>query len=50
MKLDDMVNKNYNVLNENDKLVWRYIYQHKVQCMEMSIEYLVNSAVFQEVQ
>ena len=42
MKLDDMVNKNYNVLNENDKLVWRYIYQHKVQCMEMSIEYLAK--------
>ena len=40
MRLESFVSKHYNELNPNDLIIWRYIYQHKEQCMEMNIETL----------
>lgn len=38
MKLDELVNKHYNDLNLNDLHIWRYIANHKEQCVNMTIE------------
>lgn len=38
MRLDELVNQNYQKLNENDLLIWRYIQEHKKECCSISVE------------
>lgn len=40
MKLEELVNKNYNVLNQNDLVIWKYIQGHKQECLKMSLKEL----------
>lgn len=42
MRLADLVNRNYNALNENDLMIWRFIQEHKQACAEISIEELAT--------
>lgn len=42
MRLDELVNKNYDRLNENDLMIWKYIKQHKTECCAISIESLAK--------
>lgn len=42
MRLDELVNENYNKLNENDLLIWQYIEKHKKECCSISIEELAK--------
>lgn len=42
MRLDELVNDNYDKLNENDLLIWRYIQGHKKECCSISIEELAS--------
>lgn len=42
MRLDELVNENYEKLNENDLLIWRYIQNHKKECCAISIEELAG--------
>lgn len=42
MRLESFVSKHYNELNPNDLIIWRYIYQHKEQCLAMNIETLAS--------
>ncbi|WP_430534943.1 MurR/RpiR family transcriptional regulator [Listeria rocourtiae] len=37
MKLEELVNKNYELLNQNDLHIWKYIQAHKKDCSSMSI-------------
>ena len=46
MRLDELINCNYNKLNENDLLIWQYIQNHKKECCAISIEELAENAVF----
>ncbi len=40
MTIDELVNKYYENLNENDLYIWNYISSHKKQCSTMTIEEL----------
>lgn len=42
MRLDELVNENYNKLNDNDLLIWQYIQNHKKECCSVSIEELAG--------
>lgn len=42
MRLDELVNENYNRLNDNDLLIWQYIQNHKKECCSGSIEELAG--------
>lgn len=42
MRLDELVNENYNRLNDNDLLIWQYIQNHKRECCSVSIEELAG--------
>ena len=42
MRLEELVNSNYNKLNDNDLLIWQYIQSHKKQCCDISIEELAD--------
>lgn len=42
MRLEELVNANYNKLNENDLLIWSYIQKHKKECSEIAIEELAG--------
>lgn len=42
MRLEELVNENYDRLNENDLLIWRYIQSHKKECCAVSIEDLAG--------
>lgn len=42
MRLDELINENYDKLNENDLLIWRYIQNHKKECCSVSIEELAG--------
>lgn len=43
MRLEELVNSNYNKLNDNDLLIWQYIQSHKKQCCDISIEELADT-------
>ena len=43
MTLDEIVEKKYDVLNENDLYIWQYIYHHKRSCQKMSIKDLAHA-------
>ena len=32
MRLEELVNKNYQSLNENDLYIWNYIIRHRKEC------------------
>ena len=40
MRLDELINEKYNILNDNDLLTWQYIQGHKKECSSVSIEKL----------
>lgn len=42
MRLEELVNKNYDKLNENDKMIWQYIRENKKKCCDISIEELAK--------
>lgn len=42
MKLDELVNKNYNQLSENDFYIWNYISKHRKECENLSIDQLAS--------
>lgn len=48
MRLDELINEKYNILNDNDLLIWQYIQGHKKECSSVSIEKLAANAVFHE--
>ncbi|ONI38667.1 hypothetical protein AN639_07240 [Candidatus Epulonipiscium fishelsonii] len=42
MTLEELVNKNYDNLNENDLHIWLYIVQNNTECEKLSIEALAS--------
>lgn len=42
MKLDELVNKNYNQLSENDFYIWNYISKNRKECENLSIDQLAS--------
>lgn len=42
MHLDELINSNYDKLNENDLLIWQYIQEHKKECCSISVEELAG--------
>lgn len=42
MRLEELVNQNYQKLNENDLMIWRYIQNHKKECQNIAIEELAQ--------
>lgn len=42
MKLEELVNKHYDSLNNTDMLIWQYIYNHKKACLNYSINELAD--------
>lgn len=40
MKLESLIEENYEKLNENDLYIWNYILHHKKECQTMSIQEL----------
>lgn len=43
MTLEELVDENYEKLNENDLYIWQYIYHHKRECQKMSIQELAHT-------
>ncbi|MEG0857302.1 MAG: MurR/RpiR family transcriptional regulator [Terrisporobacter sp.] len=42
MKIDELVNKHYDKLNQNDLHIWKYINSHKEECCNLSIHELAS--------
>lgn len=42
MKLEELINNNYDKLNENDRYIWKYICNNKRECCRMSIDELAK--------
>lgn len=42
MKLDELVNKYYKQLNENDLYIWNYISKHRKECETLTIDKLAH--------
>lgn len=42
MRLEELVNRNYDQLNENDLYIWNYISTHKKECEMLSIDDLAR--------
>lgn len=42
MCLEELVNKNYDKLNQNDIYIWRYIVKNKKKCSKLTIEELAS--------
>lgn len=42
MRLEELVNQNYQQLNDNDLYIWKYISSHKKECERLSIEQLAK--------
>jgi RpiR family transcriptional regulator, glv operon transcriptional regulator len=42
MNLDELVNKYYSSLNENDLYIWKYISNHRKECEKFTINELAN--------
>lgn len=40
--LEELVEKHYDSLNENDLYIWQYIHHHKSECQKMSIQELAR--------
>lgn len=46
MRLDELINSNYDKLNENDLLIWQYIQKHKKNAAPFPLKSWRQSAVF----
>lgn len=42
MQLEELINKNYKQLNDNDIYIWKYISSHKKECERLSIDDLAS--------
>ena len=42
LKLEELINRNYNQLNKNDLLIWEYISTHRKECENMAIDELAR--------
>lgn len=42
MRIEELVNKNYHSLNENDLYIWQYISAHRKECEKLSIDDLAS--------
>ena len=42
MRLEELINKNYKQLNDNDLYIWQYISTHRKECERLSIDDLAN--------
>lgn len=42
MRLEELVNRHFDKLNENDKMIWQYIQGNKKKCCDISIEELAQ--------
>lgn len=42
MQLEELINKNYSQLNENDLYIWKYISTHRKECENISINQLAD--------
>lgn len=42
MRIEELVNKHYTELNENDILIWKYILSHREVCENLSIDELAS--------
>ncbi len=42
MRLEELINENYNHLNENDLYIWKYISTHRKVCEKLSIDDLAD--------
>lgn len=42
MKLETLIDENYEKLNESDLYIWKYILHHKKECQTMSIQELAS--------
>lgn len=42
MRLEELINKNYNHLNDNDLYIWQYISAHRKECEKLSIDDLAS--------
>lgn len=42
MKLEELVNRNYQQLNDNDLYIWNYIMKHRKECEHLSIDELAK--------
>ena len=47
MKLEELVNRNYQQLNDNDLYIWNYINNHREVCTKITIEDLGKNVMFQ---
>ena len=46
MKLEKLINDNYDKLNENDLHIWNYLLSHKEECKSLSIQGLATNAMY----
>lgn len=46
MRLEELVNQNYQQLNDNDLYIWKYISSHKKECERLSIEQLAKKTMY----
>lgn len=42
MRLEELINKNYKQLNDNDLYIWKYITTHRKECEKLSIDELAE--------
>ncbi|MBR5583693.1 MAG: MurR/RpiR family transcriptional regulator, partial [Lachnospiraceae bacterium] len=42
MKIEELVNSHYDMLNENDIHIWEYILSHRKECENLTIEELAS--------
>ena len=42
MRLQELINKYYSQLNENDLYIWNYISNHKNECEKLAIDQLAH--------
>ena len=40
--MEELIQKKFDMLNENDLQIWAYIVRHKEQCKQISIQQLVG--------
>ena len=43
MQLDDLIQKNYNHMNANDRRIWQYICEHREECRQMSLYQMADA-------
>ncbi|MDE7243625.1 MAG: MurR/RpiR family transcriptional regulator [Oscillospiraceae bacterium] len=43
MQLDDLIQKNYNRMNANDRRIWQYICEHREECRQTSLHQLADA-------